>query len=303
MDIPVAAAAPWIALGVALGVLVITVAGLGVALRVRRQRPADRAGPVDGSSDHPAQDDLAGFLEYPPGTAGGSTAPAGGWVVLAPPAPAPEPAGRPAPRPVSTRALLAAMAVSAVLLLAAAAVAMGPGQELDPGARPASGRPLEPGAVEARLAFGGVVLEPHAVGVTATYPGLRLTGRAGDLHAHLDLPTWNCLAAEAPADPAAAGCRRSVPEYSDLAEPALEVTETFDGLRIAGHFSTVTAASGASPEPTGRTYELVVTVVPGERSEHGWLAADAVLHLGDQRTETNGTDPAVGVNVLRYGDR
>jgi hypothetical protein len=199
------------------------------------------------------------------------------------------------------------MAVTGLLLVAAAAAVAAGADGRNPTARPAgtsaSGRPLESGAVEARLTFGGVVLEPHAVGVTATYPGLRLTGEPGRRRAHLALPTWNCLAAEAPADPSAAGCRPSVPEYADLAEPDLDVTETADGLRIAGRFATVTRSNGAAAERTGRAYDLVVTVVPGKRPENGWLAADAVLRLGDQRTGTTGTDAAAAVNVVRYGDR
>ena len=319
MDIPVTAAGPWIALGVVLGVLLIGLAGLGVAL-LRRDRPGNRpadAGPRDEPPhDDPAEDDLARFLEHPPGTGGERRTPTDGWVTLTPSHPAPvrvpEGVGDPRARPSGTRAVLAAMTVTALLLVgAAAAVAAGAGPEhrspiagqATTSAAPTTGWPLDPGAVEARLSFGGVVLEPHAVGVTATYAALRLTGEPGRRRAHVELPTWNCLAAEAPADPAAAGCRRSVPESADLAEPDLEVTETSGGLRIAGRFATVTHPLGSSAERTGRTYELVVTVVPGNRPEHGWLPADAVLRLGPQRTEATGTDAAAGVNVLRYGHR
>jgi hypothetical protein len=312
MDIPGTSAGAWLALGVVLGVLMLGLAVLGAALLFRREGPVDRPDDDVLRDDEP-HDDLAGFLEHPPGTARGSQPPAEGWVSLAPspvPVRIPEPVGVPAPRPLGTRAVLAVMAVAALRLVAAAAAVAAATDRANPTARPAqasapptTGRPLERGAVEARLTFGGVVLEPHAVGVTATYPGLRLLGEPGRLRAHVELPTWNCLAAAAPADAAAAGCRRSVTEYADLAEPALEVRETSEGVRIAGRFPTVTRSNGGSSARTGRTYELVVTVVPGDRPENGWLPADAVLRLGDQRTETTGTDAAAGVNVLRYGER
>src|SRR4051794_32931367 len=145
MDIPVTAAGPWIALGVVLGVLLIGLAGLGAALLLRRDRPGDR--PADGPRDEPPHDDprhddLARLLEHPPGTAGGRRTPPDGWVTLTPalpvPARLPEPVGDPAPPSYGTRAVLAGMAVTALLLVgAAAAVAAGAGGE---GRNPSSGQ-------------------------------------------------------------------------------------------------------------------------------------------------------------------
>jgi hypothetical protein len=200
------------------------------------------------------------------------------------------------------------MAVTGLVLVGGAAAVAAGTQDGRPSTRSAStasgtGAPRDPGAVEARLSFGGVVLEPHAVGVTATYPELRLTGRTGGLRARVELPTWNCLAAEAPADPDAAGCRRSVTEYADLAEPDLEVSETGRGIEISGRFPTVAHPNGSAPAATGHTYELRVTVVAGDDPREGWLPADAVLRLGSGRAETTGTDAAAGINVLRYGGR
>ena len=309
MDIPAAAAGPWIALGVVLGILLLGLAGAGAAL-LRRGWSADRPAPDDGTDDDPAHDDLAGFLEHPPGTPGERPAPTRGWVTLAapPPARAPVPAPSPASTP-GTGAALTAMAVTGLLLVGAAAAVAASTQDGGAPARSAptsssdTGAPQGPGEVEARLSFRGVVLEPHAVGVTATYPRLRITGEPGSRRAEVELPTWNCLAAEAPADPDAAGCRRSRTEYAELAEPDLEVSETDRGIEVSGRFPTVTHPNGSSPAATGRTYELRVTVVPGERPSGGWLPADAVLHLAGGRTESTGTDPAAGVNVLRYGGR
>jgi hypothetical protein len=318
MDIPAAAAAPWLALGVVLGILLLGLVGLGAALLLRRPDPG---GPptTPARSDDPgddARDDLAGFLEHPPGSAGGPELPAEGWAVLALSAPVPHSVPDPTPEPVAvgrsapgsgTRRVLAAMAVAALLLVAAAAAVAtglpvrGPGE---PAAASSAGM-RSPEGLEAHLSFGGVVLERRAVGVTASYPELLLTGEGAgsDLRASVRLPTWNCLTDEPPGDPVAAGCRRTVPEYGDLATPALEVVRTHDGLRIAGRFPTETRPNGSAPAPTGRVYELAVTVVAGNRPRNGWLPASGVLELGADRTETTGTDVAAGVNVLRYGDR
>src|SRR3954451_6400930 len=95
MDIPVAApgtaTVPWLVLGVVLGVLLVLLAGLAAALVFRRRSP--RTGVAAPEDDR--QDDLAEFLESPPGTA--AAAPPAGWAVLtaAPPIePAPAPRAR-----------------------------------------------------------------------------------------------------------------------------------------------------------------------------------------------------------------
>jgi hypothetical protein len=299
MDIP-AAAGPWIALGVALGIVLLGLAGLGAALLLRR--PPAAACPEETGDE--AADDLATFLEHPPGFPGERRRPEEGWATLSAPPPASTAADAPG-LPVPGRSL-AALAVVA-LLLAGAAVAVAVGLADGDAHHRASahessrgrGEPPAAEGLEARLSFGGVVLERHAVGVTATYPELRLTGD----RARLELPTYNCLAADAPTDPAAAGCRRTAPEYAELAAPDLRVTETGDGWRISGRFPTEIRPTGSGPTPTGRIYELVVTVVPGNRARHGWRAAEGTLRLGPDETATTGTDAAAGVNVLRSGGR
>ena len=315
MDIPAATGA-WIALGVVLAVLLFAAAGL---LLRRRASPPPATTPPPGRHD-----DLPGFLEHPPGTAGAPPVTGGGWTALSAPAPPRGPAA-PAEPPRSPRRarsrVVPATAVAVLVLLGAIVAALtfpdggdgrGSAHERDPGrdrtARPdRSDRPpadaVAVAVAEARLSFGGVVLEPHAVGVTATYPELRLTADGDRLRADLELPTWNCLAGEAPDDPVAAGCRRTVPETADLAEPDLEVTATGDGLRIRGRFATSTRPNGSDPAPTGRSYELDVTVDAGQRPGRDWLPADGVLRLGDDRTASTGTDLAARVNVLRYRER
>jgi hypothetical protein len=314
MDIPAAAAAPWIALGVVLGILLLALAGLTAAW-VSGRSPAGKPPPAgpgcsdDGARDDGAADDLAGFLEHPPGSPGARDPRGDGWASLVAPAPtaAPATAATEPRRPSSVR-VLGVMAVAALLLVGgAAAVATGlPGE-------PATGR--GPRGFELRLTFGGLILERRAVGVTVTYPELRLTGDRTHRRAQVELPTWNCLADEAPAEPAAAGCRRSLTEYADLTAPSLDVTGGADELRISGRFPTATRPNGTPPEPTGRVYELRVTVHPGtgpragrqpaadRRPTAGWRPAAGVLRLGADSTETTATDVDAGRNVLRYGDR
>jgi hypothetical protein len=308
MDMP--AAAPWIVLGVALGMLLLALAALISVWLFRWPRAGDPSATAPGARDGGREDDLAHFLDHPPGFPGARNRPADGWAPLLAPARAAEPvaAGHGPGHLTSGRVLGATAAVALLLAGATAAVVTG----LDPGpqggrdhdGRPGTAQRLDREGIEARLSFGGLILERRAVGVTATYPELRLTGDGTDAMAEVALPTWNCLADEAPVDPVAAGCRRSIDEHAELGAPRLEVTGTAgDGLRIAGRFPTVTRPNGTPPVATGRTYELLITVVAGERPSDGWLPATGVLRLGDDRTRTTGTDTAAEVNVLRYLDR
>jgi hypothetical protein len=255
MDIAGASAqsGTWIAVGVLVTLAVLLVGGVVTAL-VARRRSAPPPPPVD---------DLPVFLESPPGTRP-PVASGGDHVPLV--APAPPPAGR---RPVPP-AVLAGVGGLAVLLLVAAAV-VGSGVSTDEEFRPAAGSPSPPSA-EVRMTFAGLVLEERAVGVTAAYPELELTGE----FARLTLPTWNCLAADAPDDPSAAGCVPTRTEYAELRPPDLVVTETGDELRLTGEFATETRPAGGDPEPTGRSYRIEVTVTD----------AGGVLVLGDQEAES-----------------
>jgi hypothetical protein len=158
-------------------------------------------------------------------------------------------------------------------------------------------RAAAPHAVAARLSFGGVVLEPRAVGVTATYPTVEVSGTGARARARVELPTFNCLSAAAPVDPVAAGCSPSVTEYAELHSPDLVVTPDGDGFRVTGRFATEVRPNGSAPVPTGRVYELRITVAPAHgAAPHGWRPADGVLELGSGRAETV---DGPGVNVLR----
>src|SRR4051812_15774238 len=210
MDIPVTAG-PWLVLGVVLGILLAGLGALGVrALRSRRsgpevQPPAASAPPRSGPPRF-GEDDLPGFLESPPGSARTPPAPSRGWATLAAPLPPPSPAVE---RDRSgTTAVMAAMAGTALLLIgAAAAVAAVSAAEGPADSARATGSRDRPTTeapraddVSARLTFGGVVLERHAVGVTVAYPEVQVTTGARAT-AEIELVTFNCLLAEAPDDP------------------------------------------------------------------------------------------------------
>jgi hypothetical protein len=190
------------------------------------------------------------------------------------------------------------MAATSLLLIGGAAVVAATSrpdgrQGKDDRARAAA----TPDVAAARLTFGGVVLEPRAVGVTATYPLVEFSTDGDRARAHVELPTFNCLTGEAPADPAAARCTRSLTQYADLASPDLVVEREGDRLRITGRFPTEVRPNGSAPEPTGRTYALQITVAPADGgSGHGWRPAEGELRLGSGRALTV-AEP--GVSVLR----
>jgi hypothetical protein len=276
-----------IALGVVLGLLGVALAALAAYVVARRAgpRPPTPSGPEAG-------DDLPGFLEFPPGTAAAPAPASAGWAVLAPP---PVRAVPPS-RGRDHRLALGAMAAVGVLLIALA-VALLTGDDdsrphrhgRDDAARDRAGTA---DGVAARLTFRGVVLERHAVGITATYPGLEVSSDGERALAHLELPTFHCLTDQAPEDPVAAGCRRSVTEYADLDSPGLTLTGSGDRLRLAGDFATYLRPDGGTPEPTGRVYEVDVSAV----SDGGTV--EGTLDLGSERTTTT---PDPEVNVLRRG--
>jgi hypothetical protein len=305
MDVPAAAAGPWIALGAVLGVLLL-LAAAAIAVRLRSSSPPPAAStPVDRP-----RDDLADFLDHPPGTPGARDHDGDGWAALTPAAPpvgpaAPAPAG-PGSRPGTA---LAALAVAALLLVGAAAALAAASRSPEPAARetpapPAATATADPSGtpdreeVAARLAFEGVVLEEHAVGVTAAYPELELTTDAGRTVARLRLPAVNCLAASAPPQASDPGCRAARTEYAELSGPDLRVVRDGDDLTVSGRFATEFRPPGGGPQPTGRSYDAVVTVAPTGGERDGWSPAEARLQWGDQDAVTRADGPA---NVLRAG--
>lgn len=340
MDVPAAAAWLWIVVGVGLAILLLTTTALVARAVARRRVPAPPpAG--DGGSGHGGHgDDLPGFLDRPPGSAGTPDARSGWTALSSPPAAAVEEARPPAADRRTDRLLVATAAAAALLVVAAVAVGVAatrhdrghdaaaavrydggppgrhdwehhrprrpgplptvpaaptPGQA-GAGALAATTLPLGRSGLAAELTFGGVVLEPHAVGVTATYPRVRLTSDGTDAVAHVELPTYNCLAASAPPDPVAAHCTPTPTEYADLPSPALTVIRSRDGrVQLTGRFATYVRPNGTSPDWTGRVYALQITVTPAEQRDHGRVHATGELRLGTDRAATT------GVSVLRLG--
>ncbi|MEI4272108.1 hypothetical protein TEK04_10275 [Klenkia sp. LSe6-5] len=147
-----------------------------------------------------------------------------------------------------------------------------------------AGTDVPPGedGFRADLAFPGIVLEPRAVGVTVAYPALRVSGDGDRAVAHLELPVWNCLAADPPADPVAAQCSRSLVEYADLGSPDLAVAARGDGVDLQGTFATYTRPNGSAPSYTGRGYPVTVQLTPTA----GGVAA--TLQLGDGEVAATG---------------
>ena len=277
MDLPPAAA--WLVLGGVLGALLVVAVVAGfLAARRRRSLPRDAAPGVA-----PRVDDLADFLEHPPGTRPGHPA-AAGWVALT--GPAPTPATTPPPGADGRDHLrLAVLAVVALALVGtAAAVATAVGRE-EPRAAPS--RPTaagdagpDPGRTEGRLTSAGLVLQRRAVGVTAAYPEVRLSTDGDTARVELRLPTWNCLRTEAPDDPVAAGCVRSIVEHAELGSPDLAVERDGDRLRVHGRVTTSVHSAGSAPEPTGRSYDVELTVAPGRAGEGDASTAVGAVWIG-----------------------
>ena len=262
-------------------VVVLLVALIAAVLRLRNRRlPSASATPVD---------DLPAFLESPPGCA-----PAGepaGWATLSP-----LPRGEEPPPPRwnrrDTGVVLTAVAAAGVLVGIVAVAALAQDRHHRPARAVAVG-----GTTAARLTFTGVVLEPRAVGVTVTYPVVQISTHGDRSRARIEFPTFNCLAAEAPADPVAAGCQPSVTEYADVGSPQLSVDEHGAGLTVRGRFPTETHPNGGPPVPTGGVYDLRITVSPvGRAAEDGWRTAEGVLELGPGTART-----VDSLSVLRSG--
>ncbi|WP_135143670.1 hypothetical protein [Blastococcus sp. TF02A-35] len=260
MDAPVAGTAAWLVLGAVLGLLLAAAVAAWVLGARRRRAP----GPGGQVGPEQRVDDLADFLEHPPGTRSEPAAPTGWAALSAPPPPAPaapRAAADPGYRPVAVLALVALALVGCAAAVAAAARAL---ERADAG-RPAASGPApspSPPGLAGRLTAAGLVLEQRAVGITAAYPELELSSTGdGGTRLELRLPTWNCLAAEPPADPAAAGCVPSLVEHAELSSPGLTVQRDGDRMVLRGPAATELRPSGSAPEPTGRVYDLTLSVV------------------------------------------
>jgi hypothetical protein len=265
-----------IAVGVLLALAGLVLVGLVAAFAAgRRTGPPARAATLD------PVDDLPDFFASPPGSTpsrGPAHPPSSDAVVALSPPPRPATPG-PSRTPAVPTGVLAALGGLVVLLLVAAVVvaSLPVSGRRDAGGLGAPREARAPTGAEARLRFGTVVLEERAVGVTVSSPELILDADGEGPVASLELPTWNCLAAEAPEDPAEVGCAPGRTEYAELRSPELEVVRDGDDLRIAGAFATATRPAGSDPEFTGRTYDLVVTVHPGS-------PGSGELELGDRST-------------------
>ena len=169
----------------------------------------------------------------------------------------------------------------------------------DPGAGELADTDVRPGrdGGAARLAFGGLVLEQRAVGITATYPVVEVTWDGREGVAHLRLPTFNCLSTSAPDDPLAAGCAASVTEYADLPTPGLTVSGDDGSVELTGRFPTYVRRNGLPPEWTGRVYEFRLRAAPVDGTpDEGWVPAEGEIRLGSGRAPTLDTPD---VTVLR----
>jgi hypothetical protein len=294
--------------------------------------PGAATPPAPGASRALELDDLPAFLEHPPGSPGPAPAVLAG-TTRTPAAPAasaaaptgatavrtarPAGAGRHSPDVLTTRHTLLAMAAAAlVLVLVAVVIALvGGSGRADDGAgdgapAPAAAGPSSGGAapptpagpvgpdVAARAAFGTVLLERRAVGVTVTRPSLSASrDRAGAL-AHLLLPTYNCLLPEPPPDPEAAGCARGATEYADVTGPDLRMTRDGDRVELAGRFATYTEPAGGPPQHTGRSYRLSAVLTATGPERDGVTPASGVLRLGGGSAPTTG-DPGATELYLR----
>ena len=274
-------------------------------------------------------DDLPGFLEHPPGSAPARrAAPARAPVTEAPIAATGATAllTRPAATVATAASVLVLVGVAALVGATAEGSGddpAGPGRPVSatrpaattspataapsvpaPAADPAAAAlafesvPLGRTGVAASVAFEGVVLEPRAVGLTVTYPSVSVTTDGRRSLAHVRLPTFNCLTAEPPADPVAAGCARSLTEYADLADPGLQLSRDGDRVDLTGRFATYTRPNGSAPAYTGRAYQLTVAVsAAGPAAAAGApVPATGVVQLGADSAPTT-TDR--GVNVLQ----
>jgi hypothetical protein len=292
--------------------------------------PGPTPAPVAGFPD----DDLPGFLDQPPGWVAGP-APQPAEPVTAPAQDAPRTGSTAAVAPPSGdhggpgRGDTLGLATSAALLVAAVVVAFvggsagtspaadasvasppGPATAAAPtseapveltdtaaGALALTSVPLTGAGVAATATYGALVLEQRAVGLTVTRPGVSVSTDGRRSLAHVRLPTYNCLTAEPPADPATANCVPTITEYADLASPGLQVTRTGDRVELGGSFATYTRPNGGPPVYTGRTYQLTADITPAGPRTDGVAPATGVVRIGV------GSAPAVpepGVNRLQY---
>ena len=90
--------------------------------------------------------------------------------------------------------------------------------------------------------------------------------------------------------------RPRAPSTPSWRRPALRVARDGDRLTVSGRFATSLRPPGAAAEPTGRSYEVAVTVTAAGAEDAGWRTAAGELHWDDQRT---GTREDGATSVLR----
>ncbi|WP_299952257.1 hypothetical protein [uncultured Modestobacter sp.] len=157
--------------------------------------------------------------------------------------------------------------------------------------------PLGEDGVAASISAQGLLLEQRAVGLTVTYPSLSVSTDGDRSLAHVRLPTFNCLTAEPPADPVAAGCARSLTEYADLGGPQLQLTRDGDRIELVGLFPTYTRPNGSAAVYTGRAYQLAATIAPAGPRRDGSAPAAGVVRIGLDSAPTTADG---GVNRLQF---
>jgi hypothetical protein len=282
-------APPPLAVGLAaLAGLLLLLAGVALSAsswwpgRARDDRPEERR-PARRTAF--ADDDLPGFLAAPPGTPG--------------PIPAADEVGH---RPVAAarrrRTPLLVSGAVAVLLLGALVAALawnGRGPATAGPSTAASSAPSSPPPdVTARATTAGLVLTRVPVGVVAGFPQVSLSTRGDRATAHLDLPTADCLSREAPPRAEEGGCQPTATESGDLGTPALRMTREAGRLTLSGRFATRLGTDGP---PTGRSYDVTVTVDLPRPSGGAPLATAGTVRIG---SETAPTLPDPGLTTVTY---
>ena len=293
MDVPAAAAGPWIVLGAVLGALLLLAARSPRSLRLRSPAPPEPAAapPADGP-----RDDLADFLAHPPGTRGAPVDDArrvGAARAAGPPrGPRTAPGGDgPGGALAGPRGRRAAARRHRRRARRRASGRRRRGAGASPHRRAPHRRAPHRRAPHRRRAPRG---RRRAAGLRRRRPGgargghhrgatpswsSAWTARGGEV-ARLRLPAVNCLAVAAPPEPGDPACRAARTEYAELSAPAPARgarRRPAHRLRPLRH---LLRPPGAAAEPTGRSYEVVVTVTAAGAEGRGLADGGGRAALG-----------------------